>query len=100
MENPYPKISKAMRLEWCDEGDDIVYYEFIDNPGANNLYLKTWDLFGAVWEWATKQEWWVKFVKHYDFNYTYAATYMRLVRLTRELITPTRFLNALEDFLA
>ena len=60
-----------------------------ENSPCKNRTFTTWDDFGAVWEWAKKQEWWDKFT---DLHY-------HCCRVDLDLIDPIRFPELVVQFL-
>ena len=59
----------------------------------------TWQGFGKLWEWATKQKWWKKF-EQLKFEYlTVDCKYCGRGNIKLTLINPTNFANAIYEFL-
>ena len=54
-----------------------------------------WNFFGLVWGWATKQEWWLEWVSHFDADSHNDAFDM----IDVSLINPYRFPELVVDFL-
>lgn len=64
---------------------------------GNNLLCTTdsWAFFGALWEWATKQEWWPTF-----FCYLFKTKpYDAVIEVFGCFVNPNHFANALYEFL-
>lgn len=55
---------KAQRDCICGESS---HWETITNEAPKYRFLNndfsTWEGFGKLWEWTTKQEWWIEFIK-------------------------------------
>lgn len=57
-------------------------------------YAPRWVRFGVLWEWATKQEWWIE-----DFLNACWGSRIHAREDLLDLINPDRFADALFDFL-
>jgi hypothetical protein len=102
MKNPYPKLSKAMGLEWS-YGIDGKPVSYLPPSGSVRIYSEgqRWVLFGYVWEWATAQEWWEDFlsIPMNGVLFTIGGIKTTGRHMNSDLIHPTRFLDAVEKFL-
>lgn len=67
----------------------------------HNPNFSTWTMFGMVWEWARKQEWWIQFVHEdlYDYDSPKGNCCCGQKDFDFNLIHPERFGNALYQFL-
>lgn len=97
-------LTEAMGLCWHDS----VTNETCDNCGITadvnmpnyvppfqgkwlRIDFSTWAGFGALWEWAQKQEWWDEFMIHSKFTYSYESA--------ETLINPTVLSYAVYEYL-
>lgn len=58
-----------------------------------------WEKFGVVWEWAAKQEWWVKFITYALNHEADPIDEIKVSDFCTQLVDPTRFLKLVTDFL-
>lgn len=58
-----------------------------------------WELFGIVWKWATKQEWWVKFITYALNHEADPIDGIKVSDFCTQLVEPTRFPELIVDFL-
>lgn len=63
------------------------------------LYQERWAIFGIVWKWATKQEWWVKFITYALNHEADPIDGIKVSDFCTQLVEPTRFPVLVVDFL-
>lgn len=86
------------RINKCQKCN-IVYWDWAKSFGRPNYEFSTWKDFGILWEWASKQYWWKKFVswdyeKRWDADRREKDNWWYL-----DLINPDFFANALYEFM-
>ena len=67
-------------------------------PDREQFDFSTWEGFGKLWEWAKKQEWWLKFGEGLS-NKQLCSEISRGLQIDESIINPDRFADALYDFL-
>lgn len=77
-------------------------WEYLLNQMDDNsdwLLIGEWERFGIVWKWATKQEWWVKFITYALNHEADPIDGIKVSDFCTQLVEPTRFPELIVDFL-
>lgn len=82
-------VCKKCNTVMAEEGRDL----YRTNPN-NNFF--TWQGFGKLWEWATKQEWWLTQASGKIIFLSLSGSDMHI---STTLVTPTNFAKAIYEFL-
>ena len=85
----------------CPIGYLTHYWIDYRNKHRNNFF--TWEGFGKLWEWATKQEWWVGFIRKATYldntQEEIDADVFHFKKGIQSIINPTNFAKAIYDYL-
>ena len=90
-------LTKQLGECWHEWTEVKTGYYICNNCGqlgficANNFF--TWEGFGKLWEWSTKQEWWQGFLNKHDVSPDF-----RFRGFDTDLINPTNFANAIYEY--
>ncbi len=80
------KENKFLTLELGEPWfDDAKFHQRLD--------FSSWQVFGRLWEYATKQEWWLIFLTRYMRDIPLGKGWLK------DLINPDRFADAIYQFL-
>ena len=69
-------------------------------PNKLNRTFDNWQDFGALWEWATKQEWWTHFIDRLYYNDPDSPENIEYdCRIEEKYIDPIRFPELVAEYL-
>jgi len=100
-------LTKAIGECWHEPEDGYYDYSCVHcgiygrTPKSviiKRIDFSTWEVFGKLWEWAIKQEWWTDFCTMSLNEGEYFGGY-RLPIVMQRLINPDRFADAVYKFL-
>lgn len=95
----HKEVKKAPNPEYsiCNCGER---YHWTEASCPNNNFF-TWQEFGKLWEWATKQEWWDNFLMEISCGLTKGilSTKDHGLYMPHCIVNPTNFANAIYEFL-
>ena len=73
-------------------------------PAYNSIYFErnndfsTWEGFGKLWEFSTKQEWWEDFLTRFTIYGNLDNTLEQAIRVLLPMINPDTFADAITKF--